>query len=72
MSEVVSEEWGIDKFLKINDSATINDPEYYGAEHYAPEDSGTGHSVFIDPFGNAVSVTNSMNFLYKIRSIIIF
>ena len=51
----------IDARLRINDSSTINDPNYYGATYLPPVDAGTSHTSILAPNGDAVSVTSTIN-----------
>ena len=60
---MTSEEWGYDSWSKIDDSFTVNDPEYYGAEFANKEDHGTAHLSVLAPNGDAVSVTSTINLL---------
>jgi len=55
---------------KIHDNETSNSYQYYGAEHYIPEDHGTAHFAVIGPTGDAISVTTTINLHFgsKIRS----
>ena len=46
---------------KINDSSTVNDPNYYGGDFVAPTDAGTSHTSVLAPNGDAVSVTSTVN-----------
>lgn len=48
-------------FQKIDDKITSNDPEFYGAVTYNPEDHGTAHVSVLDQKGMAVSVTTTIN-----------
>jgi len=48
---------------KINNLKTVNDPEYYGAVSYSPDDQGTSHVSTLDKDGLAVSVTSTVNLL---------
>lgn len=50
---------GIQK--KISDNFTSLDPTYYGADYYIPEDHGTANTVVIDPMGNVVVGTSTIN-----------
>lgn len=48
---------------KLNDFHTINgNVSYYGARFVAPDDHGTAHMSILAPNGDAISVTNSINF----------
>jgi gamma-glutamyltranspeptidase/glutathione hydrolase/leukotriene-C4 hydrolase len=46
---------------KIFDNQTFNDPDYYGAELFVPDDHGTAQVSVIAPNGDAVSVTSTIN-----------
>ena len=48
-------------YAKINDSFTYNDPGFYGAVTYNPDDHGTAHISVLDGNGMAVSVTSTVN-----------
>lgn len=48
-------------YRKINDSFTSNDPEFYGAVTYNPDDHGTAHVSVLDQNGMAVSITSTIN-----------
>lgn len=58
---LTSEAVAAETFAKINDSCTYNDPEFYGAVTYAPEDSGTSHLSVLDASGMAVAATSTVN-----------
>lgn len=62
VSNITSEEWAQSCFSQINDSYTINDPEFYGAD-YAEEakDHGTAHVSILAPNGDAVAATSTVN-----------
>lgn len=60
-TNLTSEEWALDTRMKIKDDVTFNDPNYYGAVTYNPEDKGTSHISVLDPNGMAVSVTSTIN-----------
>lgn len=45
----------------ISDKFTSLDPTYYGADYYMPEDHGTANTVVIDPMGNVVVGTSTIN-----------
>lgn len=61
MRNLTSEALAAETFAKINDSYTYNDPEFYGAVTYSPEDSGTSHVSVLDANGMAVSATSTVN-----------
>ena len=60
-TNLTSEEWALEARMKINDAQTYNDPSYYGAVTYNPEDKGTSHISILDQNGMAVSVTSTVN-----------
>jgi len=64
VDELLSEEWIKKTKESIDDSRTYNDPLHYGAEYVEEEDHGTCHMNFLDPAGNAVAVTASINLIY--------
>jgi len=47
--------------MKIDDFKTVNDPQFYGAITYSPEDHGTSHVSVLDANGLAVAVTSTIN-----------
>jgi gamma-glutamyltranspeptidase/glutathione hydrolase/leukotriene-C4 hydrolase len=61
VSNITSDAYAKDTFMKINDFYTINDPAYYGADYYQPDDHGTTHMSVIAPNGDAVAVTSTIN-----------
>ncbi len=58
---MTSEAWALNAFSKINDTATVNDPTYYGANYTLVEDHGTSHLSVIAPNGDAVALTSTQN-----------
>lgn len=46
---------------KIRNSVTSNDPKFYGAVTYQPDDHGTSHMSVLDGDGMAVSITSTVN-----------
>ena len=46
---------------RINDSQTYDDPNHYGAQVYMTGDKGTSHVSVIDKYGNAASVSSTVN-----------
>lgn len=46
---------------KISDNFTSSDPKYYGADFVMPDNHGTANLATIDPMGNAVVCTNTIN-----------
>ena len=61
MKNLTSEQLATETRAKINDSFTSNDPEYYGAVTYTPEDQGTSHVSVLDGDGLAVAATSTVN-----------
>ncbi len=54
--------WGYQAFSSINDSFTVNNASYYGADFFSPpHDSGTAHISVLAPNGDAVAVTSTVN-----------
>ncbi len=45
---------------KISDNITRNS-QYYGILHSVTEDHGTSHACILDQYGNAVSITGTVN-----------
>ena len=45
---MTSKDWAYDKFTKIYDTKTVNDPDYYGASFYNTDDFGTAHLSVVD------------------------
>ena len=59
---MTSESWALSAYSRINDSYTVNDPSFYGADYYEPaKDHGTAHMAILAPNGDAVSVTSTVN-----------
>ncbi|XP_046644963.1 scoloptoxin SSD14-like isoform X2 [Daphnia pulicaria] len=48
-------------YAKINDLLTSNDPAFYGAVTYNPDDQGTSHISVLDGNGMAVAITSTVN-----------
>ncbi len=61
VKNMTSTSWGWDAFRKINDSFTVNNASYYGADFYTPDDHGTAHISILAPNGDAVAVTSTVN-----------
>lgn len=61
VSQLTSTDYGEELRQKINDSATNEDNNFYGARFSGKEDFGTSHISVIAPNGDAVSVTSSVN-----------
>ncbi|TRY70401.1 hypothetical protein TCAL_02843 [Tigriopus californicus] len=64
VKNMTSDTWAFESFSKINDSFTINDPEYYGADFSIPNDHGTAHCSVVSQNGDAVTVTSTINLHY--------
>ncbi|XP_039753705.1 glutathione hydrolase 1 proenzyme-like isoform X3 [Pararge aegeria] len=64
LQNITAPEYGAQIRLRINDSSTSNDTNYYGATEYNKPDSGTAHISVIADNGDAVSMTSSINFYY--------
>ncbi len=58
---MTSQSWGLEAFRQINDSYTVNNASFYGADFYTPHDHGTAHLSLIAPNGDAVAVTSTVN-----------
>lgn len=63
MTNLTSVEWAQSAFSQIDDDTTVNDPAFYGADSSLTDDHGTAQVSVIDPMGNAVSVTSTVNLL---------
>ena len=50
-------------FQKINDSYTVNNASFYGADYITPIDHGTAHTSVLAPNGDAVAVTSTVNLM---------
>lgn len=61
VKNMTSDEFARQTYLKINDTFTVNDPNYYGGDFWNPNDSGTSHTSILAPNGDAVSVTSTVN-----------
>jgi len=59
--EITSQDWAVEKFLAINDTSTVSDPQFYGGNFYNVDDHGTAHLSIVDQDGNAVAVTSTIN-----------
>ena len=64
VEQLTSTGWWEDTAARISENTTSQDPAWYGAEFSSVEDSGTTHISILDPAGNAVSVTSTINTLY--------
>ncbi len=54
-------EFADEAFEKIDDATTSQDPAFYGAVQWQPEDHGTSHVSVLDGDGLAVSATTTIN-----------
>jgi len=61
VANMTSAEWAYEKHNMINDSFTVDDPLFYGANFYQPDDHGTSHISVIAPNGDAVAATSTIN-----------
>jgi len=61
VSELISEEAALDAFEQIDDSATVNNASFYGANYFTPADHGTSHVAVVDANGLVVSATTTHN-----------
>lgn len=61
LSDCTNNELAKDIMMKINDTQTSNDPEFYDALFGSTNENGTSHLSFLAPNGDAVSVTSSIN-----------
>lgn len=61
MELLISDSFVDETRSKMCDSTTSDDPAYYGAACYAPEDKGTSHVSVVDETGMAVAVTSTIN-----------
>lgn len=61
---LTSEAQAFQTYQQINDTFTVNNASYYGADFYTPEDHGTTHLSILAPNGDAVAVTSTINRRY--------
>jgi len=61
VEKLTSLRWGKDTFSKINDSFTVNNATFYGADYSVTVDHGTAQASILAPNGDAVSVTSTVN-----------
>lgn len=61
VANVTSDDFGFQTFLKIDDSLTVNNASYYGADFLPTEDFGTTHMGVISANGDAVAITSTIN-----------
>jgi len=64
VEKLSTEEAAYDTFLKINDSATSNDPKHYGGDFEINKEDGTSHTSVLAPNGDAVAVTSTINLYF--------
>lgn len=57
-------EFADEAFEKIDDATTSQDPAFYGAVQWQPEDHGTSHVSVLDGDGLAVSATTTINLYF--------
>ncbi len=62
--ELTSEDFAMKTYLSINDTFTVNNATYYGADFSIPEDHGTSHLSVLAPNGDAVACTSTINRRY--------
>lgn len=58
---LISDRFVAETRAKMDDSTTCNDPQFYGAVSYTPEDKGTSQVSVLDGDGMAVAVTSTIN-----------
>jgi gamma-glutamyltranspeptidase/glutathione hydrolase/leukotriene-C4 hydrolase len=63
VGRLTGDKMAYDSFLAINDSFTVNNASYYGADFYVPDDHGTAHVSILAPNGDAVAVTSTVNLM---------
>ena len=61
VQNLTSEAYAFDIYRQTNDSYTVNNASYYGADFSTPEDHGTTHLSVLAPNGDAVAVTSTIN-----------
>ncbi|XP_014274888.1 glutathione hydrolase 1 proenzyme isoform X3 [Halyomorpha halys] len=61
---LTSSQYAMKTRLRINDTRTYNEPNYYGAVFYNQEDHGTAHISVLSKDGDAVSVTSTINLYF--------
>lgn len=61
VANLTSGEMALAAFGMINDTFTVNNASYYGAEYSTPEDQGTSHMSILAPNGDALSLTSTIN-----------
>ena len=52
--EITSQDWAVEKFLAINDTSTVSDPQFYGGNFYNVDDHGTAHLSIVDQGSNTL------------------
>lgn len=63
MQNLTSEKYADEVRKLINDEATSQDFEYYGAKFDSADDHGTAHVSILMPNGDAIAATSSINYL---------
>ena len=53
-----------DVLQKVRDAKKTHSQEFYGGKEYFIPDKGTAHMSIIDGFGNAISVTSTVNIYF--------
>lgn len=61
VANLTSDAHAFSSFSMINDSFTVNNASYYGADFDFKEDHGTAHVSILGPNGDAVSITSTIN-----------
>jgi gamma-glutamyltranspeptidase/glutathione hydrolase/leukotriene-C4 hydrolase len=61
VANLTSDMYAMETYLKIDDTFTVNNASYYGADYFTPDDDGTTHLSIIAPNGDAVAVTSTIN-----------
>ncbi|KAG5666824.1 hypothetical protein PVAND_014834 [Polypedilum vanderplanki] len=63
MENLLSQSYANEISSMINDTKTFNDVKYYGPLYENSEDQGTAHMSILAPNGDAIVVTNTINYL---------
>ncbi|KAF7279318.1 hypothetical protein GWI33_007410 [Rhynchophorus ferrugineus] len=64
LNQLTSKEYADNIRSKIVDNTTFSDPKHYGAVFYDKGDHGTAHISIMDEYGDAISVTSSINLYF--------